>query len=62
MQGPDKNMLDVSDKIAAFLKKLLFLKEDTANLSWSSQCFTFLSNLRENTCVMLPSNLQRIFL
>jgi len=33
MQGPDKNMLDVSDKIAAFLKKLLFLKEDTANLS-----------------------------
>ena len=49
MQGPDKNMLwricyDVSDKIAAFLKKLLLWEEDAANLLWSSQCFTFLSN------------------
>jgi len=32
MQGPDKNVLDVSDKIAAFLKKLLLWKEDIGNL------------------------------
>jgi len=44
MQVPDKNMLDLSDKIAAFLKKLLLWKEDMANLSRSSQCFAFLSN------------------
>jgi len=44
MQRPGKTMLDVSDKIATFLKKLLLCKEGIANLSWSSQCFTFLSN------------------
>jgi len=62
MQGSDKKMFDASDKIVAFLKKLLLWKEDKGNLSWSSQCFTLLSNLLENTCMMLPSNLRRIFL
>jgi len=32
MQGLDKNMLVVSDKIAAFLRKLMFWKEDIADL------------------------------
>jgi len=44
LKGPDKNILDLSDKIAAFIKKLLLWKEDIANLLRSSQCFTFLSN------------------
>jgi len=42
MQGPDKNMLDVSDKIAVFIKKLLLWKEDITSVSISSQCFTFI--------------------
>lgn len=61
MQGPDKNMLDVSDKIAAFVKKLLLWKEDISNLSGSFQYFTFLSNLLEKKSMTLPSNLRSIF-
>jgi len=33
MQGSDKKMFDASDKIVAFLKKLLLWKEDKGNLS-----------------------------
>ena len=47
IQGPDKNMLDVSDKIAAFIKKLSLWKKDTENVSGSSQYFTFLSSFLE---------------
>jgi len=39
-------LLDVSDKIAAFFKKLLLWKEDIANVSGSSQCFTCLICLK----------------
>jgi len=40
MQGPDTNMLwricyDVSDEVAAFLKKLSLWKKDTGNVSGS---------------------------
>ena len=35
MQGPDKNMLDVSDKISAFIKMSLW-KKDVENVSGSS--------------------------
>jgi len=42
MQGPHKNMLDASDKIAVFVKKLSLWKEDITNVSESSQCFTFI--------------------
>jgi len=41
MQGPDKNMLDASDKIVVFVKKLPLQKEDTTILSEGSQWFTF---------------------
>jgi len=33
MQGPDKNMLDTSDKIVAFIKKLLLWEENITNVS-----------------------------
>jgi len=33
MQEPDKNLLDVSDKIPAFIKRLLLWKEDVTNMS-----------------------------
>ena len=62
MQGPDKNVLDDSDKIAAFIKKLSLWKEDIANVSGSSQYFTFLSNLLEKKSMRLPSNLRSVFL
>ena len=43
MQGPDKNMLDVSDEIMAFIKQAISLwKEDIADVSGSSHCFTFI--------------------
>ena len=42
MQASDKNMLDASDKIAVFVKKLSLRKEDVANVSEGSQCFTFI--------------------
>jgi len=42
MQGPDKNILDASDKITAFVKKLSLWKEDITNVSESSHCFTFI--------------------
>ena len=57
MQGLDKNMLDVSDKIAAFIKKLFLWKKDIENMSGSSQYFTFLSSLLGKKSMMLPSNL-----
>ena len=38
MQGPDKNMLDISDKISAFIKMSLW-KKDVENVSGSSQYF-----------------------
>ena len=40
MQGPDKNMLDVSDKISAFIKMSLW-KKDVENVAGSSQYFYF---------------------
>ena len=43
MQGPDKNVLVISDKIEAFIKKLSSWKNDMENVSGSSQYFTFLS-------------------
>ena len=43
----NKNMLDVSDKIAAFIKKLSLWKKDTENVFGSSQYFTFLSSFLE---------------
>ena len=57
MQGADGNMLDISDKIIAFTKKLYLWKEDIANVSESSQYFSFLSNLLEKKSMMLPSDL-----
>ena len=39
-------MLDVSNKIAAYINKLSLWKEDIENVSESSQYFTFLSSLR----------------
>ena len=62
MQGPDKNMLDVSDKIAVFIKKLSLSLKDIENVSRSSQYFTFLSIVLEKKSMMLPSNLQSVFL
>ena len=61
MQGPDKNMLDVSDKIAAFIKKLSLWKKDIKNVSGSSQYFIFLSSFLEKKSMMLPSNLRSVF-
>ena len=57
MQEPDKNVRDVSDKIAL---KAVFV-EDIENVSGSSQYFTFLSSLLEKS-MMLPINLQSVFL
>ena len=62
MQGADRNMLDISDKITAFTKKLYLWKEDIANVSGSSQYFSFLSNLLEKKSMMLPSDLRSVFL
>ena len=61
MQGADRNMLDISDKITAFTKKLYLWKEDIANMSRSSRYFSFLSNLLEKKSMMLPSDLQSVF-
>ena len=38
---------NVSNKIAAFIKKLSFLKEDIASMSGSSQYFPYLSYFLE---------------
>ena len=62
MQRPDKNTFDVLDEIASFMKQLSLWKEDIANVSGSSQCFTFLYNLLVKKYMMLPSNLGSIFL
>ena len=68
MQGPDKNMLDVADKIAAFTKTLSMWKKDIENVSRSSQsrsfseALTFLSSLLEKKSMMLPLNLRSVFL
>ena len=61
MQGPDKNMLDISDKIAVFIKKLSLWKKDIENVSGSSQCFTFCPVFWKKS-MMLPSNLRSVFL
>ena len=61
MQGPDKNVLDISDKMEAFIKKLSLLKNDMHNVSGSSQCFTFLSSLLERKSIMLSLNLRSLF-
>ena len=61
MQGLDKNVLDISDKIEAFIKKLSLWKNDMENVSESSQYFTFLSTLLEKKSMMLPSNLRSVF-
>ena len=55
-------MLDVSYKIAAFIKKLSLWKKDIENASGNSQYFTFLFSLREKKSTMLPSNLRSVFL
>ena len=61
MQVPDKNMLDVSDKIAAFIKKLSLWKNDIENVSGSCQYFTFHSSLLEKKSMLLPSHLRSVF-
>ena len=61
MQGPDKNVFDISDKIEAFIKKLSLWKNDMENVSGSSQYFTFLSTLLETKSMMLPSHLRSVF-
>ena len=61
MQGPDKNMLDVSDKISVFIKMSLW-KKDVENVSGSSQYFTLQSSLPEKKSMKLSSNLGSIFL
>ena len=61
MQGADKNTLDISDKITAFTKKLSLWKEDDANVSGSSQYFSFLSDRLEKKIMLLPSDLRSIF-
>ena len=60
MQRPDKIVLDVSHKIARFIKKLTLWKEDIASLSESSRNFIFLSNFEKKT-MLLPSKLQKTF-
>ena len=44
-------MLDISDKIAAFIKKLTLWKNDIENVSGSSQYFAFMSSLLEKNYV-----------
>ena len=61
IQGANKNMLDISDKITAFTKKLHLWKEDIANVSGSFQYFSFLSNLLEKKSMMLPSDVRSVF-
>ena len=61
MQRPDKNVLDISDKIEAFIKKLSVWKNDIKYVSGSSQYFTFLFTLLEKKSMMLPSNLRSVF-
>ena len=61
MQGPDKNMLDLSDKISAFIKMSLW-KKDVEKVYGSSQYFTLLSSLPEKKSTMLSSNLGSVFL
>ena len=59
-QGADKNVLDISNKITAFTKKLSLWKEDIANVSGGSQYFPFLSNLQKKSMI-LPSDLRSVF-
>ena len=61
MYGPNKNMLDISNKIAVFIKKLSLSKKDIENVSGSSQCFTFCPVFWKKS-MMLPSNLRSVFL
>ena len=61
MQGADKNMLDISDKITMLTKKLSLGKEDIANMSGSSPYFSFLSNLLEKKSMTLPSDIRSVF-
>ena len=60
MQGPDKNMLDVSNKIALFIKNLSLWMKDIENVSGSSQYFTVLSSLLEKKRIMLRPSLKAI--
>jgi len=41
MQGPNENMLEVSDKIVAYIKKQSLWKEDLTNVSGVCQWITF---------------------
>ena len=61
MQGAHKNVLDISNKITAFTKKLSLWKEDIANVSGGSQYFPFLSNLLQKKSMILPSDLKSVF-
>ena len=56
MEDSDKNMLDASDRIAVFVKKLSLWKEDIANVSESSQCFTFIW-----TNIQIKRNIRVVF-
>ena len=61
MQGAHKNVLDISNKITAFTKKLSLWKEDIANVSRGSPYFPFLSNLLQKKSMILPSDLRSVF-
>ena len=61
MQGADKNVLDISNKITAFTKKLSLWKEDIANVSGGSQYFPFLSNLLQKKSMILLLDLRSVF-
>jgi len=52
MQGPDKNMT-YQIKLRRSFEKLLLWNGNIANVSGISQCFPLLSNLLENTCMIL---------
>ena len=61
MQDAHKNVLDISNKITAFAKKLSLWKEDIANVSRGSQYFPFFSNLLQKKSMILPSDLRSMF-
>ena len=61
MQGAHKNVLDISNKITAFTKKLSLWKEDIAHVSGGSQYFPILSNQLQKKSMILPSDIRSVF-
>ena len=61
MQGAHKNVLDISNKITAFTKKLSLWKEVIANVAGGCQYFPFLSNLLQKKSMILPLDLRSVF-